>query len=85
MIDSRDLNDLNPKVKDMCEAFIAKCKDEGIDILITSTYRDGECQDALYAKGDRAGALAAYRAAQADGTTVDSEVLALKINELDRS
>ena len=51
MINSRDLNDLNPKVKDMCEAFIDKCKDEGIDILITSTYRDAESQNALYAQG----------------------------------
>jgi predicted negative regulator of RcsB-dependent stress response len=41
--------------------------------------------DALYAKGDRAGALAAYRAAQADNSTVDTELLALKINELSRT
>jgi predicted negative regulator of RcsB-dependent stress response len=41
--------------------------------------------DALYAKGDRAGALAAYQAAQADGATVDAELLALKINQLSRT
>jgi predicted negative regulator of RcsB-dependent stress response len=41
--------------------------------------------DALYEKGDRAGALAAYRAAQAEGAMVDAELLALKINELSRT
>jgi predicted negative regulator of RcsB-dependent stress response len=41
--------------------------------------------DALYAKGDRAGALAAYRQAQQDGSTVDGELLSLKINELSRT
>lgn len=51
MINSRDINDLHPKVKTMCQAFIDKCKAEGIDVLITSTYRDGESQNALYAQG----------------------------------
>lgn len=41
--------------------------------------------DALYAKGDRAGALAAYKEAAAGDATVDAEFLALKINELSRS
>ena len=27
------------------------CKAEGIDVIITSTYRDAECQDKLYAQG----------------------------------
>jgi peptidoglycan L-alanyl-D-glutamate endopeptidase CwlK len=51
MINSRDLNELNPKVKVRVEAFIAECKKQGIDILITSTYRDAESQNALYAQG----------------------------------
>lgn len=51
MINSRSLDELNPKVKKLCEAFIAKCHEQGIDVCITSTYRDGECQDALYAQG----------------------------------
>lgn len=51
MINSRDLNELNPKVKVKVEAFIASCKKAGIDVLITSTYRDGESQNALYAQG----------------------------------
>jgi peptidoglycan L-alanyl-D-glutamate endopeptidase CwlK len=51
MINSRDLKDLHPKVKKMAEAFIAKCKAQGIDVLVTSTYRDNESQNALYAQG----------------------------------
>ncbi len=35
----------------MCSEFIARCKDEQIDVIITSTYRDGASQDALYAQG----------------------------------
>lgn len=51
MINSRKLEDLHPKVEAMCRAFIAACRDEGIDVLITSTYRDNESQNALYAQG----------------------------------
>jgi len=51
MINSRKLEDLNPKVKVLCEKFIEECKKQGIDILITSTYRNAESQNALYAQG----------------------------------
>jgi len=51
MINSRKLNDLNLKVKVLCEQFIAKCDAAGVDVLITSTYRDAESQNALYALG----------------------------------
>lgn len=51
MINSRLLADLNPKVKTLCEQFIASCHLVGIDIIITSTYRDLESQAALYAQG----------------------------------
>lgn len=51
MINSRKLEDLNPKVKEMAEAFIQKCDEAGIDVMITSTYRDIESQNALYAQG----------------------------------
>lgn len=51
MINSRNLSDLNPKVAAMCEEFVAHCKLQGIDVIITSTYRDGESQDLLYAQG----------------------------------
>lgn len=51
MINSRDIDDLHPKVADLCRKFIKKCKDQGIDVLITSTYRDAASQNALYAQG----------------------------------
>ncbi len=51
MINSRDINELLPAVKTLCEQFIAKCKQQNIHVIITSTYRDFESQDALYAQG----------------------------------
>lgn len=51
MINSRDLKDLHPKVAAMCSAFVNACKSQGIDVLITSTLRDNESQNALYAQG----------------------------------
>jgi len=51
MINSRNLADLLPPVRKRVEHFIAACKDANIDLLVTSTYRDFESQDALYAQG----------------------------------
>lgn len=51
MINSRKLIDLHPRVAKLCNMFVAECASQGIDILITSTYRDAESQDALYAQG----------------------------------
>ena len=51
MINSRDINDLNPRVAEMCNEFVNCCKAAGIDILITSTYRDCNSQAKLYALG----------------------------------
>ena len=51
MINSRDLNDLDPEAREVCLRHIALCHAEGIELLITSTYRDFEQQDALYAQG----------------------------------
>lgn len=51
MINSRKIEDLTPEMQVLCKAFIEACKKEGIDIIITSTYRDFESQDALYAQG----------------------------------
>jgi peptidoglycan L-alanyl-D-glutamate endopeptidase CwlK len=51
MINSRDLNDLHPHVKTLAERFVAACAKAGIDVIITSTYRDMESQAALYAQG----------------------------------
>lgn len=51
MINSRDINDLHPHVKQLCQNFIEKCSESGIDVMITSTYRDNESQTALYNQG----------------------------------
>lgn len=51
MINSRNINDLHPRVKSLCEQFIEKCKESGINVTITSTYRDNESQNDLYAQG----------------------------------
>lgn len=51
MINSRDLKELLPVVRTKVDAFLASAKKEGIDLLVTSTYRDAESQNALYAQG----------------------------------
>lgn len=53
MINSRKLEDLTPLAKEKCEAWIAACKEAGIDVLVYSTYRDSEAQKAEYQKGRR--------------------------------
>lgn len=51
MINSRDIKDLLPVVATKAQAFVTACHAAGIDVLITSTLRDGEAQAALYAQG----------------------------------
>lgn len=51
MINSRKLEDLNPVVEEKARDFLALCKAEGIEVIVTSTYRDAESQNALYAQG----------------------------------
>jgi peptidoglycan L-alanyl-D-glutamate endopeptidase CwlK len=51
VINSRKIEDLHPYVAKLCKQFVAACKKEGIDVLITSTYRDNESQAAIYAQG----------------------------------
>lgn len=51
MIASRKVEDLHPTVAAKCNAFLAACEEQGIDVLITSTYRDIASQNALYAQG----------------------------------
>lgn len=48
---SKSLDDLLPIVKQKAEEFLAKCKEAGIDVAITSTYRSVDEQNALYAQG----------------------------------
>lgn len=51
MINSRDINDLDPRVAAKCLALIDACRDAGIDLIVTSTYRDNASQEALFAQG----------------------------------
>jgi peptidoglycan L-alanyl-D-glutamate endopeptidase CwlK len=51
MINSRSLDYLRPTVASKAREFMDRCHAVGIDILITSTYRDLESQAAIYAQG----------------------------------
>lgn len=48
---SRDIKDLHPTMQVYCRRFIDKCKERGIDLIITCTYRSAAEQDALYTQG----------------------------------
>jgi len=51
MINSRNIDDLTPDTAAKCRAFVAACALEGIDVSITSTFRDDASQASIYAKG----------------------------------
>jgi len=51
MINSRKIEDLLPAVQTKCRLFLAECEKLDVDILITSTFRDNESQNALFAQG----------------------------------
>jgi peptidoglycan L-alanyl-D-glutamate endopeptidase CwlK len=51
MINSRSLDELTPPAKERVEQFLRLCKENDIDLLVTSTYRDHESQTALYEQG----------------------------------
>lgn len=51
MINSRSLEDLNIDMQEKAEAFIRACNEKNVPILVTSTFRDRESQDTLYASG----------------------------------
>jgi peptidoglycan LD-endopeptidase CwlK len=61
MINSRKIEDLHPKLQTMVYAWLATCKKAGIEVLITSTYRDKQYQDWLFAQGrTRSGKIVTY-------------------------
>lgn len=51
MINSRDPAHLHPAVRRRYDKHMALLKAESIDVITTSTYRDNESQNALYAQG----------------------------------
>ena len=48
---SRKLTDLSPAAKVLVEKFIEACDKQGIDLLVTCTWRSNEEQNELYAQG----------------------------------
>ncbi len=51
MVNSRDLADLDPEARAVCNEHLALCHEAGIELIVTSTWRDFEAQDGLYAIG----------------------------------
>ncbi len=47
----RDLNKLSAKGKQACELFLAECKKQGLNVLVTETYRSQARQTYLYEQG----------------------------------
>lgn len=48
---SRDLKDLDPRLKPLCEEFIRRLNAAGVQAFVTQTYRSVEFQNSLYAQG----------------------------------
>ena len=51
MINSRKIEDLHPKLQELCRKHIDVCTKRGVKIIVTSTLRDQEYQSQLYAQG----------------------------------
>lgn len=58
MLNSRDIALLRPDVERNCRVWIQRCEENGLPVLVTSTVRDREYQEYLYAQGrTRAGSI----------------------------
>ena len=51
MVNSRDISLLRPDVEANCRKWLERCKEAGLNVLITNTVRDKEYQEYLYAQG----------------------------------
>lgn len=47
----RDISELTPNAQKACNLFMAECKRQGLNVLITETYRSQERQNYLYEQG----------------------------------
>lgn len=47
----RDILRLSPQAQKACRLFLSECERQGLNVLITETYRSQERQDYLYAQG----------------------------------
>ena len=45
------LDDLRPKTKKLCELWIEECRKNGINLVVTQTFRSTELQEAYYSQG----------------------------------
>lgn len=48
---SRDIMDLEPKTRELCQKFLQACGTNGTPMILVQTWRSFEEQEALYAKG----------------------------------
>ena len=51
MTTCRDINELKPTAQKACRLFLKKCKEAGLNIFLTETYRSQARQNQLYAQG----------------------------------
>lgn len=47
----RDINELTENAQKVCKLFLEECKRQGLNVLITETYRSQQRQNELYAQG----------------------------------
>lgn len=47
----RDKSRLHPRVRELCAEFERRCREAGLNVLVTETFRTVQEQDALYAQG----------------------------------
>lgn len=47
----RNVEDLHPLIKPLCEQFLRGCKAEGLNVIITETWRDPAREDQLHSQG----------------------------------
>jgi peptidoglycan LD-endopeptidase CwlK len=45
------LDDLRPKTKKLCELWIEQCRKQGINLVVTQTFRSPQLQEAYYSQG----------------------------------
>lgn len=48
---SRNIEDLHPLLQPLCLDFLAQAQEQGVEVLVTCTYRSNAEQDALYEQG----------------------------------
>ena len=51
MLNSRDISLLRSDVASNCRIWVERCREQGLNVLVTQTVRDAEYQEYLYAQG----------------------------------